>query len=230
MKFATKNLMMAGALVAALGAADAQALTSLTLNANTINAARSGTDLDDGTFDTGDVFTVTLSDQSLSNLTLSPDGTPAVVLDNGDADGDNDFTLAGTLNMLVLPGNKIETTGGSFVITSLNGADTDDTYSATVSGGGLNGDLVGNILFLSGITFDGAFSDDTFNTVALDEIYAVQLANGSLSGTFTQTTIVLDQPQNSQFQTTVVVPTPAAALGAIPMLGLLAARRRRRNG
>lgn len=210
-------LSAAAILAAALGASEASADSVLQFDVNGLTATAVPTGGGALPFSTSFTGTVTLEDDGNSSLAgIFIDST-----DQGYAGTLSDFT-----GSIFISSGAV--TGGSFTITDTGG----DFYTASILGGGSVGTAVGQSgpFTIDGLTFAGDFSDAMFANVDISIFEAEEPVSGSfLEFTFgPDGTTGIDS--DADIDVFVVVPSPSAALAAIPMLGILGLRRRRQQG
>jgi len=125
-------------------------------------------------------------------------------------------------------------TGGDLTIEITDGLGETDSYVADLSGGSIIATpwgASGKTITVVGLTSDGTFDLDSDDSYGLADLSGYSYPNGALSGSVGTINFNVspgDLTDTSVFTNTfVVVPTPSAALAAIPMLGMVVARRRR---
>lgn len=114
---------------------------------------------------------------------------------------------------------------GDFTVTLSNG----DTYTAQLKSGGLTS--VGSQYTLDGMTFEGAFSDDSFGDIDVTEWYDRQGNPGELFGSIFKFRFQAAATGNGDMEVFVMVPLPAAAWAGLGMLaGVMGLTWRLRRG
>lgn len=213
-KFKVAAVAAAFAGLTAFGASSAQATTVLQFDVNSLTAQANGTLPFSSTF-TG---TIVLSDDADSVL--------SDILINGAAQGIAAGQLADFQGEIELVNGQV--VGGFFYLEDTSG----NSYQASIAASGQVTDIGGGDpgpYLINGLTFNGTFSSNTFAGVDV----SAWSDNQPLSGSFLQFKFGPNDQGidvNVDADIFVVVPNPAVAAGALPLLGLIGAgyiRRRR---
>ena len=213
------NMRMGPAAVALTGAlaASAQAQLTLAFDINGIDYAFAETVGGPGFGGTAHTGTLdwsfhTAPDTEITDVRLGSDGPAGLLTPVSLGAGLGDFS-----GSLAFDGGIVK--GGSFTVT-LDNAPA-DTYTATViaDSGSIQSLATGGYT-LDGLTFDGAFSDDTFGSVDVSEWFSRQFEPGQLFGSFFK--FRFDPPAggagNGDIEVFVLVPLPTAAYAGLGML------------
>lgn len=211
-KFKVAAVAAAFAGLTAFGASSAQATTKLQFDVNSLTAQVNGP------FSSTFTGTIVLSDDADSVL--------SDILINGAAQGIAAGQLADFQGEIELVNGQV--VGGFFYLEDTSG----NSYQASILASGQVTDIGGSDpgpYLINGLTFNGTFSSNTFAGVDV----SAWSDNQPLSGSFLQFKFGPNDQGidvNVDADIFVVVPNPAVAVGALPLLGLIGAgyiRRRR---
>ena len=223
MAFSTKHLMLGAGLTAMMAgglAEQASASAELSIDLNSILI--DGTTTYDFHHHTGTLALIQDDDASLSDIGLNSVGG----LKGGTSLASKD--TPGFAGSITVSAGAI--TGGSVTVLLDNG----DSYTASISGGTV-GDF-GTKVAIDGLTLSGTVELGGDGKFGGADLSSFSYTNGALAGsineiTFDKASIPADA--DVAVELIAIVPTPAAAAAAIPMLGLMGGvfgLRRRRNG